>query len=48
MELVVNLAGNVVLAEPYTHRKSPVSLRHRVAYAMMLLVLNVVWNTSNR
>ena len=45
MELVVDLAANVALAEPYTHGKSTVNLRHPVAYAMMLRVPNVVLDT---
>jgi len=45
VELLVNLAANVALAEPYTHGKSTVNLRRPVAYAMMLPVPNVVPNT---
>ncbi len=48
VELLVNLAANVVLAEPYTHGKSTVNLRRPVAYAMMLPIPNGVWSASNR
>ena len=48
VELFVNFAGNVMLAEPYTHGKSTVNLRLQVAYAMMLPTPNLVWSTSNR